>query len=136
MADLTSITAVRPTETTQLRVVKYGATISAGQSIYRGPGSKYLLSDSDASLAAAAAEGIAMTPGVDNGFGLMAFGGPVVLVGTTMTVGETYLASRTAGGIMPNVDRLSGDYVTRLGVASSATQLDLSIQATGVQVPA
>jgi len=26
--------------------------------------------------------------------------------------------------------------VTRLGTASSATQLDLSIQATGIQVPA
>jgi hypothetical protein len=76
-----------------------------------------------------------MTPGVTDGYGLVAVGGSIILVGTTMTVGETYLVSDTAGGIMPNADRSTGDYVTRLGTASTATQLDLSIQATGVQVP-
>jgi hypothetical protein len=59
----------------------------------------------------------------------------VLLIGTTMTVGETYLLSRTAGGIMPNADRTTGDYVTRLGTAATATQLDLAIKATGIQVP-
>ena len=135
MAVLSGITAVRPTETTQLRIVKYGATIAAGQPIVVASG-KYVLADANASAALASAEGIAMTPGVDNGFGVMAFSGPVVLVGTTMVVGETYLVSPTAGAIMPNADRSTGDFVTRLGTASSATQLDLSIQATGVQVPA
>jgi hypothetical protein len=135
MADLSGITAVRPTETTQLRIVRYGSTIAAGQPIVASSG-KYVLADANASAALAAAEGIAMTPGVDNGFGVMAFGGPIILVGTTMVVGETYLVSPTAGGIMPNADRATGDFVTRLGTASSATQLNLSIQATGVQVPA
>jgi hypothetical protein len=135
MADLSGITAVRPTETTQLRIVRYGATIAAGQPIVASSG-KYVLADANASAALAAAEGIAMTPGVDNGFGVMAFGGPIILVGTTMVVGETYLVSPTAGGIMPNADRATGDFVTRLGTAASATQLNLSIQATGVQVPA
>jgi hypothetical protein len=135
MANLSGITAVRPTETTQLRIVKYGATIAAGQPVVVSAG-KYILADANASAALAAAEGVAMTPGVDNGFGVMAFGGPIILVGTTMVVGETYLVSPTAGAIMPNVDRATGDFVTRLGTASSATQLNLSIQATGVQVPA
>jgi hypothetical protein len=135
MADLSGITAVRPTETTQLRIVRYGATIAAGQPIVASSG-KYVLADANASAALAAAEGIAMTPGIDNGFGVMAFGGPIILVGTTMVVGETYLVSPTAGGIMPNADRATGDFVTRLGTASSATQLNLSTQATGVQVPA
>jgi hypothetical protein len=135
MADLSGITAVRPTETTQLRIVRYGATIAAGQPIVASSG-KYVLADANASAALAAAEGIAMTPGVDNGFGVMAFGGPIILVGTTMVVGETYLVSPTPGGIMPNADRATGDFVTRLGTAASATQLNLSIQATGVQVPA
>jgi hypothetical protein len=135
MANLSGITAVRPTETTQLRIVKYGATIAAGQPIAIA-GNKHVLADANASAALASAEGIAMTPGVDNGFGVMAFGGPVILVGATMTVGETYIVSPTAGAIMPNVDRAAGDFVTRLGTASSATQLNLSIQATGVQVPA
>ena len=135
MADLSGITAIRPTAFTQVQIVQYGATISAGQAIVKS-GTKYVLADANASAALAAAQGVAMTPGVDNGYGIMATGGSVILVGTTMTVGETYLVSDTAGGIMPNADRSTGDYVTRLGTAAAATQLDLAIQATGIQVPA
>lgn len=134
MADLASITAVRPTSTTQVRLVQYGATIAAGQPIVRS-GTKYVLTDADASASLAAAEGIAMTPGVDNGYGLLAFSGDVILVGTTMVVGETYLVSPTAGGIMPNGDRATGDYVTRIGTAKTTTTLSLAIESTGVQVP-
>jgi len=135
MADLSSITAVRPTATTQTRIVQYGATITAGQAIVKS-GTKYVLADANASAVLSAAEGIAMTPGVDNGYGIMAYAGPVILVGTTMTVGETYLVSDTPGGIMPNADRSTGDFVTRLGTASTAAQLDLAVQSTGIQVPA
>lgn len=134
MSDLASITAVRPTANTQLRIVQYGATIVAGQPIVKS-GTKYVLADANASSALAAAEGIAVTPGVDNGYGVMANGGGIILVGTTMTVGETYLVSDTPGGIMPNADRSTTDYVTRLGTAASTTQLNLAIQATGIQVP-
>ena len=134
MADLSSITAVRPTANTQIRLVQYGATIAAGQPIVKS-GSTYVLADADASAVLAAAEGIAVTPGVNEGYGYMAFAGDVILVGTTMVVGETYLVSDTAGGIMPNADRDTGDYVTRLGTAKTTTQLSLSIQATGAQVP-
>lgn len=133
MSDLASITAVRPTELTQLQIVRYGATIAVGQAIYLGSAGKYLLADADLSTAAAAAQGIAMTPGVDGGYGILAFGGPVILVGTTMVVGETYLVSHNAGGIMPNGDKVSPDKITRLGTASSATQLNLSVEATGIQ---
>lgn len=134
MAALSGITAVRPTFNTRLRVVPYGATIAAGQPIVLS-GASYVLADANASAALSAAEGIAITPGVDGGYGVMATAGSVMLVGTTMTVGETYLVSPTAGAIMPNADRTTGDYVTKLGTASSATQLDLSIKATGIQVP-
>lgn len=134
MASISGITAVRPTANTRLRVVLYGATISAGQPIVLS-GASYVLADANASAALAAAEGIAITPGVDGGYGIMATAGSVILVGTTMTVGETYLVAPTAGAIMPNADRATGDYVTRLGTASSATQLDLAIKATAIQVP-
>lgn len=134
MADLTSITAVRPTANTTFTRVQYGATIAVGQPIVKS-GTTYVLADANASAALAAAEGIAITPGVSGGYGLMATGGSIILVGTTMVVGETYLASDTAGGIMPNSDRSTGDYVTKLGTASTTTQLDLSIVATGVAVP-
>jgi hypothetical protein len=134
MADLSGITAVRPTANTQFRLVQYGGTVSVGQPLAQSS-SKFVAADANASLALAAAEGIAMTPGVADGYGIMATGGPIVFVGTTMVVGETYLVSPTAGGIMPNVDRATGSYVTRLGTASSTTQLDLSIKATEIQVP-
>ena len=131
MADLTGITAVRPTQLTQLRVVPYGATIAAGQPIVRS-GTKYVLADANASAALAAAEGIAMTPGVDNGWGLIAFGGPIILVGATLVVGETYVVSDTAGGIMPISDLSTGERCTILGTAATATQLNLGINATGI----
>jgi len=134
MADLSSITAVRPTASTKFKLVQYGVTISAGQSIVKSSG-KYVLADANASEALGAAEGIAMTPGIADGYGIIATGGSIILVGTTMTVGETYLASRTAGGIMPNADKSTGDYVTRLGTASTTTQLDMSVLATGIAVP-
>lgn len=134
MADLSGITAVRPTETTQIRIVQYGATISAGQPVVLSS-SKYVLADANASSALAAAAGIAITPGVTDGYGIIAIGGPIILVGTTMVVGETYLTSRTAGSIMPNADKATGDYVTRLGTAATTTQMNLSIQATGIAVP-
>jgi hypothetical protein len=133
MADLSGITAVRPTATTQTKIVQYGATVAAGQPVAQSSG-KYVLADADASSALSAAKGIAITPGVLDGYGLIAVSGPVILVGATMTIGTTYLVSPTAGGIMPNADKSTGDVVTILGTASSATQLDMSIKSTGIEV--
>jgi hypothetical protein len=134
MSDLAGITAARPTASTVVRVVQYGGTVSAGQPVVKSSG-KYVAADANASSALASAEAIALTPGVADGYGVIAIGGGVILVGTTMTVGTTYLVSRTAGGIMPDADKTTGDYVTILGTASTATQLDLNIKATGIAVP-
>lgn len=133
MAALSSITAVRPTSNTKLRIVAYGATISAGQPLYEDSADgEWKLADNDVP-ATAQVKGIAVTPGVDGGFGVVATGGDIVLVGTTMAIGETYYAGSTPGEIVPDGDLTTGDYVTRLGTASSATLLKLAIQATGVQ---
>lgn len=133
MAALGSITAVRPTSNTVSSLVQYGATISAGQPVYLDAAdSKYKLTDSNASAATAAVKGIAMTPGVDAGYGYVATGGSIILVGTTMAVGESYYVGATAGTIVPDADLTTGDYVSRIGTGASATQLDLSIKATGI----
>ena len=135
MADVSGITAVRPgSSATQIRLVRYGATIAAGDSIVRS-GEKYVLSDANASAALAAAEGIAVTPGVDNGWGIMAFGGPIILVGATLAIGTRYLASDTAGKIMPDTDLSSGEWSTLLGTGATTTQLNLLIDASGIQKP-
>lgn len=136
MADLTSITAVRPTANTQMRPVVYGATIAAGQPIYLDTtDNEYKLADADLTITTAECRGIAMTPGIDGGMGYMAFGGSIILVGTTMAVGTEYFASDTAGGIRPVGDIDSGDWPCRLGNASTTTQLDLDIIFPGNQVP-
>lgn len=134
MAALSSITAVRPTSNTKIRVVAYGTTISPGQPLYEDPADgEWKLADNDASTTTANAKGIAMTPGVDGGFGIVATGGSIILVGTTMAVGETYFVGSTAGQIIPDADLATGDYVTRLGTAASTTQLNLAIQYTAIQ---
>lgn len=135
MAALTGITAVRPTSNTVLTgPVLYGATIAAGQSVYLDASdSKYKLCDCNLSASAAAIKGVAVTPGVLDGYGYIATGGNVILVGTTMAVGETYYAGGTAGTIIPDGDLTTGDYVSRIGTAASTTELDLAIKATGIQ---
>lgn len=133
MAALTGITAVRPTENTVSRNVVYGATITAGQPVYQDTAdNEFKLADVNLSELAANVQGVTITPGIDGGYGYIAISGAIVLVGTTMAVGETYYAGPTAGEIIPDADLTTGDRVTRLGVASSATVLELSIEATGI----
>lgn len=134
MADLGSITAVRVTSNTITRSVTYGATVAASNPLYLDTADgEHKLADADASATTAGAVGVAITPGVDAGYGLIATGGSIILVGTTMTVGQTYCVSKTAGGIAPISDLTNtNDYITILGTAASATQLDLNINATGI----
>lgn len=135
MADVSGITAIRTTANTQFRNVAYGATIAAGNTLYYSTSdAEHLLADCDASATAATCTGVAITPGVNGGSGLIAVGGSIILVGATLTVGTVYVLSDTAGGIKPIADATSGDYITILGTAASATQLDLAIIVTGNQV--
>lgn len=134
MAALSGITAVRPTSNTNVERVQYGATVSAGQPTYSdsADSNKNKLADNNASASTATVRGIAVTPGVSNGYGYVATSGSIILVGATMAIGETYYLGATAGEIIPDADLTTGNYVTRLGTASSATQLDLSIANTGI----
>ena len=120
--------------TTEL--VTYGATITQGQVVYRDTAdSKMKLADANVSAALATAYGIALTPGDADDKGYVAKAGPIDL-GATLTVGEIYMVSDTAGGIAPEADiATTNDYVTILGVASAADQLNININATGVQIP-
>lgn len=137
MADLSSITAVHPMQDTKAIKVTYGATIAIGQSVYLDTDdSEWKLADCDDSAATAGADGIgiAITAGVDGGMGYVATSGSVLLVGASMAVGTEYIVSDTPGGIKPEGDKASGDIVTSLGNAATATQLDIVTKATGNQV--
>ena len=135
MADLT-VTAVRITDTTQFARVTYGATISAGQVVYVDTAdSECKLADCDNSQATAKVKGIAITPGVDGGSGLVATGGNLILVGASMTVGDGQVLSGTAGAIQQDADLATGDWVTQIGRAVTSTEIKLQIQPLDVQVP-
>jgi len=134
MAALSGITAVRPTSNTVVgEPVLYGATIAAGVPVYLDTtDSEHKAADNNASTATPKVAGITVTPGVDAGHGYIARQGSIILVGTTMAVGTTYYLGATAGEIVLESDLATGNSVTKLGTAATATQLDLDIRATGI----
>lgn len=132
MADVSGITAVRVTSDTVTSKVTYGATIAAGNTVYLDTtDNEYKLGDANDTATTATVTGIAITPGVDNGYGLIATGGSIYLVGATLAVGQAYVASANAGNIAPESDITSGQYLTHLGYATDANTLQLAIKATG-----
>jgi len=117
-------------------MVPYGATIASGVPVYLDASdSKHKPTDANLSSSAATAKGIAVTPGVDGGYGLIAIRGSIILVGTTMAVGTTYYCGPTAGEIIPETDLATGDNIMRLGMAATTTQLDLDIKLMGIVHP-
>lgn len=115
-----------------------GATITAGQVVYYDASAgTWKLAQADGTTAEAGSGGV--------GIALhgAASGQPLVVVvedsnldpGATLTEGEIYLVSATAGGIMPEADAsaVTPDYVTLLGVALSTGNLYLKPIYTGSQ---
>ena len=134
MAAITGITAVRPTANTLVRRVLYGATLAAGQPVYLDAAdNEHKLADANDTLAKAAIVGVTITPGVDGGYGYIAVGGSIVLVGATGgVVGQPYVVSATAGSITEHNDLTTGQYVSKVGTLASSTEMVLNIEATGI----
>lgn len=111
-----------------------GATITAGQVLYKdaADSNKLKLADANGAAALRVVEGIALHG---------AFAGqplsyvtrdPALKVGATLVVGQGYmLASDTPGGIAPDSDATTGDYVTLLGIGKSTTDLNFEITESG-----
>ena len=135
MADL-SITAanVDPAADAVIVTATAGATITAGQTIYIDSNSLVQLADADLSAAAAACIGVAVNGASANQpISYQTSGG--LDLGATLTIGEIYVLSGTAGGVAPEADLATGDYVVILGVATAADNLKMTIIDSGVQVP-
>jgi hypothetical protein len=136
MADL-SITAASVVAGSGARVAHgtAGATITAGQAVYRDASTgKYLLADNDSATAGATEPvGIALN-GAASGQPLAVLTKGPVTIGATLTAGTDYWLSSTAGGICPRADLGAGDTAVLIGTASSATVLDVAIQNTGVEL--
>lgn len=110
-----------------------GATITAGQVVYKDPADgKYKLADTDsATVAARSPAGIALH-GASNGQPLTILTSGPVTIGAAVTQAVAYYLSGTAGGICPVADVAAGDYTCIVGMAISATVLKVQFVEAGV----
>ena len=113
-----------------------GATITAGQVCYMDTANSNVakLAQSDGTALEGTVKGIAMH-GASSGQPIILAVSGDIDIGATVTVGETYVLSQTAGGIAQVGDLSSGDYVSHIGVGTAADNLKISIVNSGVEVP-
>jgi hypothetical protein len=135
MADL-SITAASVLPGTNAIIDKshaFGATVAQGKSVYLDSTThKWGLADSNSgTVGVRQATGIALNAGSDGQPAAVQTGGQIT-IGATLTPGIEYFLSDTPGGICPVADVGSGEYVCLIGVALSASVLDLNFKYTGV----
>ncbi|MCP3729257.1 hypothetical protein M9978_02350 [Sphingomonas sp. MG17] len=112
-----------------------GATVTAGQVGYRDrTDDRCKLADNNSGTAAVRkAKGIFLNGAASGQPVLLLTEGPIT-IGATLTPGTTYYLSDTPGGICPFADLASGEYATIIGIARSASVLDVKIHESGVAV--
>jgi hypothetical protein len=117
-----------------IEILEVGETVTHGEVLYFDSANvDYRLADADVE-STAKAKGISVTSAAaDGSFVVAVTRGPLVL-GGGLTQGVEYYLGTTPGEIVPKADLVTGDYVTRLGIASSTTVLQVDIRVTGVTV--
>lgn len=113
-----------------------GATITAGQPLYQDGADAFSLKPAQADATDSdIVVGIALH-GAADGQPITYQTGGVINLGATLTVGEVYvLSAAAAGGIAPVGDLTSGNFVSVIGVATTAALLQMGIINSGVAVP-
>lgn len=139
MADIT-ITAASVLASSSANITDgtAGATITAGQVLYRDSTSGTMkLADSDASAATAAPVGIALH-GASSGQPIKyVTADPAFTFGGTVAAGDTIWLSDTAGGMTllgphtTSAELETGDVITVLGVAVTTTTMNLKMVTGG-----
>jgi hypothetical protein len=134
MAAVTPPTSMTLGSDVRVLVVQYGATVGLGDFLYLDPADRlYKPTDANGSAITANVSGVALTPGVNTGYGVIATQGTVGFTGTTFIVGDTYYCGTSPGSAIPEDDLVTNDWVSRGGTAFSVSQLKLSLLATGIQ---
>lgn len=112
-----------------------GEAITAGKAVYKSSTTKkWMLADSNSATAEARqAKGIALNGASLNQPVTVLTGGSVT-IGAALTAGTAYYLSDTPGGICPIADVGAGEYVCLLGLAASASVLNVNIQFPGVSL--
>jgi len=109
-----------------------GATVTAGQVVYLDEADgTWKLADCDAAAALRSPGGIALN-GASAGQPLKVHTEGPITIGAVLTPGIAYYLSATPGGIAPVADLLAGDYPTIVGIATSASVLDVKFHESGV----
>lgn len=110
-----------------------GETIAAGKAVYKSSTTKkWMLADSNSATAEARTPGGVSLNSASLNQPLVVQKSGDITIGGTLTAGVAYYLSDTPGGICPVADVGSGEYSCLLGIAKSASVLDLNIQASGV----
>lgn len=137
MANLTIVAAnVVKGDTAQTKDGIAGATITAGQVVFLNPTTKrWGLADNNSVTASErAAVGIALNSS-STGQPLEVQVAGTVNLGATLVVGTTYYLSDIPGAIAPAADLTTGEYVTIIGVAVSASMLAMDLGNYPVAIP-
>lgn len=114
--------------------VQFGETVTNGQLVYlKSSDAKYWKTDNDAAATDNIA-GVVLTGNSANGYGTIITAGPIE-IGATITIGRNYMASSTAGGICPDEDIASGDYISSLGHATATGIIWVNIKNYELQKP-
>lgn len=132
MADLVQTAAnVKLQGRAGVSVDQAGEALTQGQPIYLLSG-KWYRCDANDTVAKANCTSIVLTSAATDGFFVRALPGASVDLGATLTVGETYVVSTTVGAIAPIGDLVSTNFVTTLGIATTALSLMFNPQVSGV----
>lgn len=125
---ITAANVIASANAQRIRGYNAGATITAGQAVYLDSSSTWQLTDADLSATAADCVGIAEN-GASAGQPLsVVTSDPSFTLGGTVAAGDTIYTSPTAGGVTKTqADLVTGVYTTILGVAISATKVNLQI---------
>lgn len=133
MADIT-VTAANVQPGTGAVIDKrynFGATVTAGQAVYLDlTTNTWKPADNDSSAATAVLGGVALNGGASGQPAAVLTGGNYN-PGGTVVAGTIYCLSSTAGGICPAADLGSGDTVAILGVATSASNINVQLHNSG-----
>lgn len=109
-----------------------GATITAGQVVYKDSSNLFQLSDANGAAALRVAYGIALNNASANQALQVALAGTTVNIGGTVVAGTIYVLGDTAGSIHPAADLASGWYTSVIGVATTTGKIYLILYSSGV----
>lgn len=130
---LTASSVVPSAAAKYLAPVVAGAAITAGQPVYVDTSGLAQLSDCNASAAAADVQGLAAHNVAAGQPLLICYEDPSWTHGlAAVTAGLPIFNGGTAGTLVPPADLTTGDYVSLLGIAISATKMSLRLVKSGV----